>query len=113
MDQSLFMIPLEGALDGIDDLQGDKNPEEPIKTMDTDAKVLSEQAMDHKNMKNGEWQRENGDKKKTKSSPPALLPRRSSRGGMVTKNPGGFYSDTTGGRTQNVFDLRRGRAWRI
>jgi hypothetical protein len=60
MDQSLFMIPLEGALDGIDDLQGDKNPEEP---------VLSEQAMDHKNMKNGEWQRENGDKKRQKAHP--------------------------------------------
>jgi hypothetical protein len=70
MDQSLFMIPLEVALDGIDDLQGDKNPEEPIKTMDTDAKVLSEQAMDHKNMKNGEWQRENGDEKKRQKAHP-------------------------------------------
>jgi hypothetical protein len=28
---------------------------------------------------------------------------------MVTKNPGGFCSDTPGGRTQDVFDLRRGR----
>jgi hypothetical protein len=56
----------------------------------------------------------NENKQTAKSSPPALLPRRSSRGGMVTKNPrDGFYFDTSGGRTQDVFDLRRGRAWRI
>jgi hypothetical protein len=29
----------------------------------------------------------------------------------LRKTPVVFCADTTGGRTQNVFDLRRGRAW--
>jgi hypothetical protein len=31
----------------------------------------------------------------------------------LRKTPVVFCADTPGGRTQDVFDLRRGRAWRI
>jgi hypothetical protein len=56
--------------------------------------------------------------KKKKQPSKKLTAQPYSRAGRVEverlrKTPVVFAADTTGGRTQNVFDLRRGRAWRI